>query len=298
MNPKSSHGSEGGTSNDGADSADRRQSASVVPDDSKESETYQQSKPSVQGFAKEAFILLNQERYTEHNAAVLLCEVSPRGSVVATVDAAKCLKVWSVSPSPTTKAALVLDSAPTCLSWDQDGDSDVLFLGFEGKLSQLKIDSLSFTDFELKGDYTRVLTLATMSEMLACSFGDKDKASKEGSLVLLDTKKFDADVSAQSLSLNYFFSSFFLFTLFLFIRFLSLASTTRFYNYFIYIPFFPLPFIHPFWSPKKCGIIPPKAPVPIRSHAARVNCFHFNHNGTLLVAGFVDGMVRIIGNVC
>lgn len=198
-------------------------------DDSKESEGYHLSKPSVQGFAKEAFILLNQERYVEHKAPVLLCEASPQGTVVATVDADNCLKVWAVSPSPTTKVSLVLDSAPICLSWDQDGDCEVLFLGFEGKLSQLNIESLSFTHFDPKGEYTRVLALATMSEMLACSFGDQDNSSKEGSLVLLHTKKFDAD-----------------------------------------------------------------APVPIRSHAARVNCFHFNHNGTLLVAGFVDGMVRII----
>ena len=191
-------GGRGSTSNEELDIAEKYQSRSTElagSEDLKEGDTYQLAKPSVQGFAKEAFILLNQERYTEHEAPVILCEASPQGSVVATVDAHNCLKVWTVSPSPTTKATLVLEAAPTCLSWDQDGDCEVLFLGFEGKLSQLNIESLSFTHFEPKGDYTRVLTLATMSEMLACSFGDSDKSSKEGSLVLLNTKKFDADVS-------------------------------------------------------------------------------------------------------
>ena len=170
----------------------------VASDDPKEGETLNISKPSVQGFAKEAFILLNQERFVEHKAPVLLCEASPQGSVVATVDATNCLKIWAVSPSQTTRASLVLDATPTCLSWDQDGDCDVLFLGFEGRLSQLNIESLSLTHFEPKGDYTRVVTLATMSDMLACSFGNSDKSSKEGSLVLLNTQNFDTEVSTTS----------------------------------------------------------------------------------------------------
>jgi WD40 repeat protein len=206
--------------------------AASTGDDSREADAYHPTTPSVQGFAKEALILLNQERYLEHQASVLLCEASPQGSVVATVDANNCLKIWAVSPAPTTKASLVLASKPSCVSWDQDGDCDVLFLGFEGKLSQLNIATLSFTDFEPTGDFTKVIALATMSHMLACSFGEivpADEGAKKGSLCLLDTKKFGAE-----------------------------------------------------------------APLPIRSHSARVNCFHFNHNGTLLVAGFVDGMVRIV----
>ena len=31
----------------------------------------------------------------------------------------------------------------------------------------------------------------------------------------------------------------------------------------------------------------------IKPQSSTVTCFHFNHNGTLLVAGFADGMVRI-----
>jgi WD40 repeat protein len=201
-------------------------------DELKEAEAYHLAAPSVQGFAKEALILLNQERYLEHEAAVVLCEASPQGSVVATVDADNCLKIWAVSPAPTTRLSLMLDSQPTCLSWDQDGDCEVLFLGFDGKLSQLNVATLAFTHFEPTGEFTKVIALASMSEMLACSFGETvptDDGSQKGSLCLLDTKKFAAE-----------------------------------------------------------------APLPIRSHSARVNCFHFNHNGTLLVAGFVDGMVRIV----
>eukprot|EP00039_Didymoeca_costata_P015222 m.254834 g.254834 ORF g.254834 m.254834 type:complete len:479 (-) comp16178_c1_seq20:109-1545(-) len=215
------------TSTDAQKKEPEKQNSSTSEADDLERNNDAEITPSVQGYAKEAFILLNQERYSEHNNSIVLCSASSLGVLVASVDADGCLKVWSVSPVITTKLSKSFSSYPTAIAWEHDSDN-VLFVGIQGKIIRLNIDNSSTIEYSTPEKYPCVSALACKNTHVACALSASTK-SKEGKLLFLNSK--------------------------------SLVV---------------------------------QAPLATQPTVSRVLCFHFNHNGTLLVAGFTGGMVRII----
>jgi hypothetical protein len=74
------------------------------------------------------FLILSQDEYTEHAAAIIQCKSSRTGQFVGSLDIDGVLKVWAMQPAPLTVASTMSKSTLTSLEWANKADR-VLLLG-------------------------------------------------------------------------------------------------------------------------------------------------------------------------
>ncbi|XP_063239481.1 WD repeat-containing protein 91 [Bacillus rossius redtenbacheri] len=68
-----------------------------------------------------AFLLLSQEDFSDHRAAICQCKFSPSGSTVLSSDVDGVIKLWTISPTPKTQATFVCKSSVTSVDWVKSG---------------------------------------------------------------------------------------------------------------------------------------------------------------------------------
>jgi WD40 repeat protein len=149
--------------------------------------------------------VLNQERYTEHNAPILQCVANPSGSYIASVDTDSVLKVWCTSPLIKTKLTRVEQALPariTTLAWDFQSDT-TLYIGFEnGEILGIDVETEAETGaVKMPDTHPRVVALASQGSMVVCGLSSgADRPT--GLLMLLHSKTLttEAQLPVQSKS--------------------------------------------------------------------------------------------------
>eukprot|EP00038_Savillea_parva_P000007 m.93431 g.93431 ORF g.93431 m.93431 type:complete len:663 (+) comp10001_c0_seq2:61-2049(+) len=139
----------------------------------------------------DAFVVLNQERYTEHNAPILQCAASPLGTYIASVDTDSVLKVWCTSPLITTKLTRSppgLVARVTTISWDHQSDT-TLYIGFaNGDVLGLDVETEAETgSASMPETHPRVVALASQGSMVVCGLSSTAERPT-GLLMLLHSK--------------------------------------------------------------------------------------------------------------
>ena len=120
------------------------------------------------------YLLLGQENYREHRAAVSLLAMSSVGGRVVSVDTSGVIKVWTASPSPSTIATLISGSPVSSVCW-VGGSEKYLLYGTEGGQARLcdVTDNISLAEVSqdlLAGQTVAVLESGpTNNTFLLCS---------------------------------------------------------------------------------------------------------------------------------
>eukprot|EP00035_Acanthoeca_spectabilis_P025229 m.457456 g.457456 ORF g.457456 m.457456 type:complete len:658 (-) comp21265_c0_seq1:119-2092(-) len=158
---------------------------------------------SVQNPSSDAFVVLNQERYTEHNAAILQCAASPTGSYIASVDTDSVLKVWCTSPLIKTKLTRTGQTLPARISavaWDHQSDT-TLYIGFvNGDVLGIDVETEAETGTAKMPDtHPRVVALASQGSMVVCGLASGfDRPTGQLMLLHAKTLSIEAQLPVQS----------------------------------------------------------------------------------------------------
>ncbi|XP_033757120.1 WD repeat-containing protein 91-like isoform X2 [Pecten maximus] len=108
------------------------------------------------------FLLLSQEEYCEHRAALSYCRFSNTGQYVASVDVDGVVKVWTWSPQPTTAATVMSKSAFLSLDWASKSDRWLLLGNRSGNIRLFDVKEMkSFYEATADASYPRVINLCT-----------------------------------------------------------------------------------------------------------------------------------------
>ncbi|XP_069139768.1 WD repeat-containing protein 91-like isoform X2 [Argopecten irradians] len=121
-----------------------------------------ESKPPPTGTETCPFILLSQEEYSEHRAALSYCRFSNTGQYVASVDVDGVVKVWTWSPQPTTAATVMSKSAFLSLEWASKSDRWLLLGNRSGNIRLFDVKEMkSFYEATADASYPRMINLCT-----------------------------------------------------------------------------------------------------------------------------------------
>ncbi|OWF40423.1 WD repeat-containing protein 91 [Mizuhopecten yessoensis] len=119
-----------------------------------------ESKSPTTGVESCPFLLLSQEEYCEHRAALSYCRFSNTGQYVASVDVDGVVKVWTWSPQPTTAATVMSKSAFLSLEWASKSDRWLLLGNRSGNIRLFDVKEMkSFYEATADASYPRVINL-------------------------------------------------------------------------------------------------------------------------------------------
>jgi len=153
--------------------------------------------------SSDVFVVLNQECYSAHDAAILQCVASHSGVYIASVDADSVLKVWCTSPlikTMLTRAGAALPGRVTTLAWDSRSGT-VLYIGFaNGEILGFDVETQAETGrAKIPESHPRVVALASQGELVVCGLASGFERPT-GMLMLLHSRtlKTKAQLSVQS----------------------------------------------------------------------------------------------------
>ncbi|VDI82357.1 Hypothetical predicted protein [Mytilus galloprovincialis] len=108
------------------------------------------------------FLLLSQEDYIEHRAAISYSKFSNTGQYIASVDVDGVVKVWSWSPQPTTAATVMSKSAFLSVEWTTKSDRWLLLGNRSGNIRLFDVKEMkSFYEASADASYPRIISLCS-----------------------------------------------------------------------------------------------------------------------------------------
>ncbi|CAC5399011.1 WD repeat-containing protein 91 [Mytilus coruscus] len=133
------------------------------------------------------FLLLSQEDYIEHRAAISYSKFSNTGQYIASVDVDGVVKVWSWSPQPTTAATVMSKSAFLSVEWTTKSDRWLLLGNRSGNIRLFDVKEMkSFYEASADASYPRIISLCSnpAGGSFVCSASVHRSRSASGSLEL------------------------------------------------------------------------------------------------------------------
>ncbi|XP_014667934.1 PREDICTED: WD repeat-containing protein 91-like isoform X2 [Priapulus caudatus] len=114
--------------------------------------------------SKEAppFLLLSQDEYREHQSAIVHCRFSPLAGMVASCDLDGIVKVWSVSPVPSTVVVVMTKSPLQTLEWSGKMDRYLLLGSRMGTVRMFDtVEKKNLNEIIVDQSFPRVLSIAS-----------------------------------------------------------------------------------------------------------------------------------------
>eukprot|EP00794_Sanderia_malayensis_P005508 gene5508-6193_t len=223
-------------------------------------------KGSVDHFTDEnrkPFIILSQDDYCEHLSPVVNCRFSPDGRLVGSIDIEGIIKLWQCHPTPATVATVTSKPSALSFGWVPKHEGKLLHGNLNGKVSLYDVSSRkSVCEASVDSKYQRLVALESSpngtSFMCSASSGIRKRAESLNigpAKPLL--KRQQQLTKLQSLTDSNMPSS----------------EGTIFQ-----------------WDLKT---FKEQTELPLDPYPACIHCMSYNHNGTLLVTGAADGMIRL-----
>ncbi|KAL4231180.1 WD repeat-containing protein 91 [Mactra antiquata] len=118
------------------------------------------------------FLLLSQDKYTEHRSAVSYARFSNSGQYIGSVDVDGVVKVWNWSPEANTAATVMSKSAFLSLEWASKSDRWLLLGNRSGNIRLFDVKEMkSFYEASADPSYPRIVNICSnpASPMFVCS---------------------------------------------------------------------------------------------------------------------------------
>ncbi|XP_031557069.1 WD repeat-containing protein 91-like [Actinia tenebrosa] len=206
------------------------------------------------------FIHLGQEEYKEHRSSIVHCRFSSSGRVIASADADGIVKVWSNHPDIKTCATIMSKSPLLSLEWASKAERILLLGTGNGKVRLYDTDNKkTICDVATESLYPRIVSLSCSPTGAAfvCSAASNKRLgqSTASQLRLNQGKSRQSEASSSTFSAHAY----------------SVGVLQC-------------------WDMRSMKF---ERQLPIDPTPVCINCTAYNHNGTLLVTGGADGMIRL-----
>eukprot|EP01137_Pigoraptor_chileana_P017651 Opistho-2@76038 len=136
-----------------------------------------------------AFNILTQDSYEEHRSRITHCRFSAEGNLVASVDADKTVKLWSLNPTPTTVASYTCPADVLSIEWETKTDR-TLFVGLNNSCIKMYSTESKRLMGEILTDpeFPRVVELAYGSQVSLVSSAASAARMDEGALFVWNVR--------------------------------------------------------------------------------------------------------------
>ncbi|ELT95333.1 hypothetical protein CAPTEDRAFT_162335 [Capitella teleta] len=133
-----------------------------------------------------AYILLNQEEFSEHRSSLTHCKFSSDSKTVASADVDGVIKIWSVHPSPVTIATTISKAMLLSLEWCSMHQQHLLLLGNKSGTVRLfdAKEKRTVKEVATESAYPRIvsLTCSPCGERFVSSGAGRLRAAAGGNL--------------------------------------------------------------------------------------------------------------------
>eukprot|EP00795_Rhopilema_esculentum_P012522 gene12522-3207_t len=209
--------------------------------------------------SQKPFIILSQEEYGEHFSPIVNCRFAGDGRHVGSIDSEGIIKIWHCLPEPITQATIASKFQSLSFDWVPKLEGKFLYGNLTGKVSLYDVSSKkTLLDGHVESKYQRIVALA-------CSPNGSSFICSAASGVRKRSESHNVSTSKRFVQLRPMH---------------SLTDSNK---------------------PSTEGAIfdwdmktfKEKAELALDPYPACIHCMAYNHNGTLLVTGAADGMIRL-----
>jgi len=205
------------------------------------------------------FIILSQDEYSGHFSPIVNCRFSGDGQQVGSIDTDGMIKIWQCYPTPSTQATIPSKLQSLSFDWIPKHDGKLLYGNLTGKIALFDSETRkTIQDAAVDSKYQRIICISS-------SPSGKSFTSSASSGVRKRTESLTFAPQKKQVQLK------------------PLQSLTDSNKPSCEGTIFD-------WDMKTFKI---KSELVLDPYPSSIHCMSHNHNGTLLVTGGADGMIRL-----